>query len=190
MPVDLLERLLGKSGVLLWKRAQGVDPSPVRPYVEAKSISTERTFEQDTIDVQQLQSVLTGMAEKTAFRLREQKKLTACVTVKIRYSNFDTFSRQISIPYTANDKVLIRETLDLFKRLYDRRLLVRLVGLRFSRLVHGHYQINLFDERCEAIRLYQAMDQIRRKYGKSIVMRAVALGKGRQREWVNPMARR
>jgi len=178
IPLELLESLLGKTGVLLWKRAQGIDTSPVRPYVEAKSISTERTFEQDTIDVQQLQSVLTGMVEKTAFRLREQKKLTACVMVKIRYSSFDTFSRQISIPYTANDKTLIRETLNLFKRLYNRRLLVRLVGLRFSRLVHGHYQINLFDDRCEAIRLYQAMDRIRRKYGKSIVMRAGALSKG------------
>ncbi len=185
IPLELLERLLGKAGVLLWKRARGIDSSPVIPYFEAKSISTERTFEQDTIDVQRLQSTLIGMTEKTAFRLREQKKLTACISVKIRYSNFDTFSRQIKIPYTANDNILIRHALDLFKQLYDRRLLVRLVGLRFSHLVHGHYQIDLFDDRCEEIRLYQAMDQMRRKYGKTMVMRAVAIDSDKQRKALN-----
>ncbi len=189
MPVELLERLLGKTGVLLWRRARGIDPTPVVPYSEAKSISAERTFDEDTTDIRFLRSAVSSMAEKLAFRLRGQQKLTACVTVKIRYSNFDTVSRQARIPYTASDRVLIRQALELFEKLYERRLLVRLAGVRFSHLVHGHYQIDLFDDRCEEIRLCQAMDRIRRKYGTGSILRAAALGIGRERVPVNPFAR-
>lgn len=171
IPPRLLENMLGKMGPELWRRAHGIDHSPVVPYNEEKSISTETTFDQDTIDVHMLRNLLMAMVEELAFKLRRKQKLTACITVKLRYSNFDTVSRQMQIPYTSSDHVLIRHAHELFEKLYDRRLLVRLIGLRLSHLVHGHHQISLFDEQVEHLKLYEAMDKIRVKYGDRAVGR-------------------
>jgi DNA polymerase IV len=175
MPVQYLTQLLGKNGLALWKKANGIDETPVVPYTEAKSISSEQTFQEDTIDVKMLRQVMIGMVEKLAHSLRESGRLTACVTVKIRYSNFDTESRQMRIPYTSCDQTLIRHALGLFEKLYQRRMLVRLVGVRLSSLVYGGYQISLFDDTPEEVNLYQAMDHIKRKFGTDKVMRASGL---------------
>ncbi len=172
MPVDLVERVFGKSGRTLWKKANGIDNSPVIPFSERKSISTERTFERDTIDVQRLRALLTAMTENLAFQLRRGRKLTACITVKVRYSDFNTHTLQARIPYTSADHILIRKALELFDRLYNKRLLVRLVGVRYSHLVEGGYQINLFEDSEELINLYQAMDHIRERFGDRAVIRA------------------
>ncbi|WP_445386053.1 DNA polymerase IV [Robiginitalea sp. IMCC44478] len=176
MPIDLLQRVLGANGALIWKRANGIDNSPVVPFCERKSISTERTFDRDTIDVHRLKGILIAMTENLAFQLRRGGKLTACVTVKIRYSDFNTYSKQLRIPYTSADHKLIPQVLELFKKLYDRRLLVRLIGVRFSHLVPGNYQINLFEDTEEALNLYAAMDRIRERYGDKSVIRASGMG--------------
>lgn len=172
MPVDMLTRVFGKQGKVLWQKANGIDQSPVRPFNERKSISTERTFERDTIDVAKLKSILLAMTENLAFQLRRGKKLTACVTVKVRYSDFNTHTLQARIPYTSADHVLIKKVSELFERLYNKRLLVRLIGVRFSHLVGGGYQINLFEDTEEMISLYQAMDKIRERFGDRAVIRA------------------
>ena len=187
VPPAYLQQLLGKNGMVIWKKANGIDPTPVIPYSEAKSISTEQTFQQDTIDIKRLKQILIGMTEKLGFSLREANKLTSCVTVKIRYSNFDTETKQIHIPYTACDHTLIKKVLELFDRLYQRRMLLRLVGVRFSGLVHGNYQISLFDDTPEQVNLYQAMDQIRRKFGMDKVIRASGMGIYNRRERVNDL---
>jgi DNA polymerase IV len=166
MPVKFLVSAFGKNGVSLWNKAQGIDESPVVPYSEQKSISTESTFEDDTIDVKRLKSILIAMVEKVAFQLREQKKLTSCITVKIRYANFDTETKQVQIPYTSSDHVLLRTVTQLFDKLYNRRMLIRLVGVRLSGLVHGNHQISLFDDTAEGIRLYEAIDTIKHKHGR------------------------
>lgn len=184
MPVELLENVLGENGIVIWKKANGIDNSPVEPYSERKSISTEDTFEQDTIDIVRLQELLVGMTEKLAFQLRKEDKLTSCVTVKIRYSNFDTHTMQCRIPHTSCDHTLIARVKELFAKLYNRRLLVRLIGVRFSYLVGGGYQINLFEDSEEMIRLYQAMDKMRKRYGDASVQRAV--GTGMHRRSFNP----
>ena len=176
MPMELMERVLGKNGLTLWKKAQGVDSTPVIAYHERKSISIERTFEKDTIDMTKLKSLVIAMAENLAFQLRNGDKLTACVTLRIRYSDFQTYSKQRRIPYTASDHTIIQTVLDLFKELYQRRVLVRLVGVRLSHLVGGGHQINLFEETEETINLYQAMDRMRNRYGQDAVKRAVAMG--------------
>lgn len=176
MPITLMENVLGETGIVIWKKANGIDNTPVEPYSERKSISTEETFQQDTIDVDKLKALLVNMTEKLGFQLRNEKKLTACVTVKVRYSNFDTHTMQASIPYTSCDHILLKKAKELFDKLYNRRLLVRLLGVRFSHLVGGHYQINLFEDSEEIIRLYQAMDKMKMKYGESTVARAVSLG--------------
>ena len=175
MPVQFLVSAFGKNGLSLWNKAHGIDPSPVVPYTEQKSISTECTFENDTIDVKRLKTILIAMIEKVAFQLREQKKLTSCVTVKIRYTNFDTETKQIHIPYTASDHILLRTVLELFDKLYSRRMLLRLVGVRLSGLVHGNHQISLFDDTAESINLYQAIDHIKHKHGVEKLIRATTI---------------
>ncbi|MGP1992130.1 DNA polymerase Y family protein [Zobellia nedashkovskayae] len=176
MPIEVMRNVLGKNGAVIWKRANGLDNTPVIPFCERKSISTERTFDKDTIDVTMLRGILIAMTENLAYQLRRGEKLTACIAVKIRYSDFNTYSKQLRIPYTSGDHILIPKILDLFKTLYNRRLLVRLIGIRFSHLVGGNYQINLFDDTEEALNLYDAMDRIRNRYGDKSVIRASAMG--------------
>jgi DNA polymerase-4 len=175
MPQQFLISAFGKNGISLWNKAQGIDDSPVVSYSEQKSISTESTFDQDTIDVKRLKSILIAMVEKVAFQLREQKKLTSCITVKIRYSNFDTETKQIHISYTSSDHVILRVVQELFDKLYNRRMLIRLVGVRLSNLVHGNQQISLFDDTEEGINLYEAMDFIKHKHGVEKLIRATTL---------------
>ncbi|MGB1093945.1 MAG: DNA polymerase IV [Bacteroidia bacterium] len=172
IPRDLMFRTLHKPGIDLWDKAQGVDHRAVIPYQERKSISTERTFENDTIDVVKLRNLLSAMAENLAYQLRKGHKLCACVTVKIRYSDFNTYSSQAQIPYTSSDHILIAKTLDLFEKLYQRRQLIRLVGVRYSHLVSGGQQMNLFEDSEELINLYQAMDVLRNRFGDSAIRRA------------------
>ena len=172
IPIEMLQNLLGKNGTELWRRANGIDNSPVIPYHEQKSISTESTFESDTIDLGFMYGALTRMTEKIAFQLREQNRLTGCVTVKLRYSNFETFTKQMSIPYTNADHVLVKASRELFNSLYERRLLVRLLGIRFTHLIPGHYQISLFDDTQESINLYQAIDSVKHRFGEGLVQRA------------------
>ncbi|MFT5942476.1 MAG: DNA polymerase-4 [Sediminicola sp.] len=176
MPMDMMQRVLGTNGAVIWKRANGIDNTPVIPFSERKSISTERTFDKDTIDVIKLRGILIAMTENLAFQLRRGDKLTACIAVKIRYSDFNTYSKQLKIPFTSADHILIPKILELFNTLYNKRLLVRLIGIRFSHLVQGNYQINLFDDTEEALNLYAALDKIRERFGDKSVLRASGLG--------------
>ncbi|MFM7430435.1 MAG: DNA polymerase IV [Flammeovirgaceae bacterium] len=175
MPLKFLTSAFGKNGISLWNKAHGIDDTPVVSYTEQKSISTESTFETDTIDVKRLKSILIAMVEKVAFQLREQKKLTSCITVKIRYSNFDTETKQIHVPYTSSDHIILRVTQELFDKLYNRRMLIRLVGVRLSNLVQGNHQISLFDDTEEDINLYEAMDFIKHKHGVEKLVRATTI---------------
>ena len=175
MPVELMERVFGKNGTMLWRKANGIDDSPVVQYTERKSISTERTFDRDTTDVEKLRSILVAMAENLAFQLRRGERVTACVTVRVRYSDFQTESMQKRIPYTAADHNLLPLVKELFDKLYNRRMLVRLIGVKFSHLVQGGHQIDLFKDDDKVISLYQAMDKMRDRYGDRAVIRATGL---------------
>jgi DNA polymerase-4 len=176
MPVDMLYSVFGKPGQTLWEKAQGVDESPVLATQERKSISTERTFDQDTTDVEKLQSILVAMVENLAFQLRRGHKLTSCVRIKIRYADFQTHSQQITLPYTASDAILIPKAKELFARLYDRRVRIRLIGVHLSGLVGGGEQYHLFESCDRNDRLYAAMDHIRSTYGDRAVVRALGVG--------------
>jgi len=172
IPVEMMESLLGKNGLVIWKKANGIDPTPVEQYSERKSIGSERTFQRDTMDVAGLRDLLTSMVEKLAFQLRKEEKLVSIVTVKIRYSNFDTHSLQKRIPYTSFDHALMPVARELFDRLYQRRMLIRLVGVRFSGLIRGTQQLNLFEDTSEMVRLYLAVDRMRRRFGTGALQRA------------------
>ncbi|MFL5788189.1 MAG: DNA polymerase IV [Flavisolibacter sp.] len=175
MPIEMLETIFGKTGIELWRRSNGIDESPVTPYREQKSISTESTFETDTIDMKFLNAQLLKMTQKVAFELRQQNKLTGCISVKIRYANFDTVSKQSTIGYTCSDHLLIPKIKELFTKLYDKRMLIRLIGVRFSHLIPGNYQIDLFQDKDEMINLYKALDSVNHQYGRFLVMRAGGL---------------
>lgn len=174
IPKPMLENLMGKNGIELWKRANGIDDSPIVPYREQKSISTETTFPQDTTDMRFLHAQLTHLAERAAFELRQQNKLAGCITVKIRYADFDTVTRQVSLPYTSLDHILLPQIMQLFHKLYDRRVRIRLIGIKLSRLVPGNYQINLFDDTSEMIALFQSVDAIKKRFGTRALCRGSA----------------
>lgn len=171
VPPRLLEREFGKPGLSMWKKANGEDNSPVVPYREQDSISSERTFHSDSIDMTFLHDEIRRQTAQLAYELRALNKLTACITVKLRYADFNTFTKQAKIPYTAQDSTLTEYSLSLFNRLYERRQAIRLVGVRFSVLTPGSSQLNLFDNTEKEGRLLEAMDKIRDRFGKGAIGR-------------------
>jgi DNA polymerase IV len=169
LPVLLVEREFGKAGRVMWQKANGIDNTPIEPYTEQKSMSAERTLQEDTLDVMKIRQMLRDMTDKLAFELRRDEKLCSVVTVKIRYADFNTYTRQKKIPYTANGRELSRFATELFDQLYERRQLIRLIGVRYSGLVRGSFQIRLFEDTEEELRLMQAMDHIRQRFGKEAI---------------------
>lgn len=169
MPVIMMQKVLGENGLLIWKKSNGIDNSPVVPYHEQKSMSHETTFDKDTTDVAMLKRVLGYMIEKLCFDLRKSDKVAGCVTLKLRYTDFQTHTFQCRIPYTASDFTIKTAVLELFNKNYSRRVLIRLIGVRLSNLVYGATQLSLFDDSMKLLRLYSSLDKIRNRYGfKSI----------------------
>ncbi len=178
LPVEMMQSVFGKNGRVIWERCNGIDNSPIIAYHERKSISSERTYGQDTTDIVKLKTTISAMAENLAFQLRRGNKLTSIITVKVRYSDFQTYSKQMRIPYTAADHTLIPKVMELFDKLHNRRMLIRLVGVRYSGLTEGHYQIDLFENTNKTVNLYKAMDLIRTRYGDHSIRRANTIGEG------------
>ena len=175
MPAEVLQQMIGKNGVELWRKANGIDLSPVEPYRERKSLSTDQTFQQDSTDIKAIKAILAAMVEKLAFQLRSEQWLTSTVVVKIRYSNFDTETKQCRVPYTSADHTLARVVNELFDKLYQRRMTLRLVGVQFGGLVRGTYQINIFEDTQEMMALYQAMDKMKKRFGFDAVARGAGM---------------
>ncbi|WP_259015528.1 DNA polymerase IV [Emticicia fluvialis] len=171
MPLNLLEGVFGKLGKIYWERANGIDDTPIVPFHDQKSISKELTFNEDTTDTAKIKSLLVHMVEGITYDLRKQQKCAGTIAVKIRYSNFDTHTKQVNVFYTSDDQLIIEKVMALFDSLYDRRLLIRLVGVRLTKLVQGYSQINLFDDSSKFASLHQAMDKVRHKYGERILGR-------------------
>ncbi len=169
IPPSLLQKILGQNGLSLWHKANGEDDSPVIPYHEKKSISSETTFHTDSIDVDKIKEIITGMVIKLAFELRDSKRLAACISIKLRYANFETVNKQANIHYTCLDSKFIPKALELFDALYNKRMLIRLIGVRISKMVGGYEQIDLLDPNHERQDLYQAMDRIRNRFGKNAI---------------------
>jgi DNA polymerase-4 len=183
MPLELLEKAFGKNGKMMWQKANGIDHSPLIPYHEKKSISTERTFMKDTIDTRKLKDMVVAMVEQLAYELRHGQRVCSNISIKLRYSDFQTVSKQKRIPYTAADHTLIAHARELFDSLYSRRVRIRLVGVRLGDLAGGGHQIDLFNDDDRIINLYQAMDKMKDRYGANAVRRSVAsevkgLGRG------------
>ena len=174
-PLWVLESAFGKLGKVYRDKANGIDTSPVEPTFDQKSFSKELTFNEDTTNVTKLKSLLVNMVEGLTYDMRKQAKCAGTISVKVRYSNFDTYTKQAHIFYTSDDSTLIEKVLELFDKLYDRRLLIRLVGVRLSKLVQGYSQINLFDDSSKLAPLYTALDRIKNKFGEDSVGRAYGM---------------
>lgn len=172
---QILLNILGKNGATIWQKANGIDNTPVVPYYDQKSISSERTFEVDTTDYNKLERDIIRMTEQLTHSLRNKSKLTAEVSVKIRYSDFNTNTKQIRVNPSNMDHILIPKVKDIFRNLYNKRLLVRLIGVRFSKLSDGAYQINMFEDKSEMIKLYQTLDKLNNRYGDKTVRRAIGI---------------
>jgi DNA polymerase IV len=169
MPPELLVKVMGENGKQIWEKANGIDNRLVQPYHEQKSIGSERTFETDTTDVKFLHEVLSKMVQDVCFDMRQQNRLCATITLKLRYSDFQTHTAQTRVSYTSYDHVILAKAKELLHKLYDRRLLIRLIGVKVSNLVYGAQQIDLFEDSVEMVKLYQALDQIKHWYGKKAV---------------------
>jgi DNA polymerase-4 len=172
---EYMASILGKNGIVLLEKAKGIDNSAVIPYQEQKSIGRDCTFKNDSIDIESILNLLTSMVMEVAFELRQRQKQTACITVRIRYSTFEDVSKQRVIGYTALDSTLIKIAKDLFRQLYQKRLLIRLVGVKFSNLVGGYEQIDLYNESEEQYSLCQAMDKIRKRFGDQAIKLASSI---------------
>jgi len=172
-PVELMERYAGKWGEVLWQKSQGIGSTEIESDWEQKSMSHENTFEKDYTDIEYLHKELVRLTEETAYSLREDEKMTGCVTVKIRYSDFETTSRQETISYTALDDVLIAKVKDLFNKSYQKGRPVRLLGVRFSQFIPFTMQMSLFENNMEKLNLYKAVDDIKERFGSGVVSKAV-----------------
>ncbi len=171
-PIEELERQIGKWGIELWHKAQGIHEGEVSEFHEAKSISTENTFEENTGDIDFLLSELVRMTEKIGYELRQEEKLAGCITVKIRYPDFTTTSKQTSIDYTFRDDELIPVAIDLFHKLYSKEKKVRLLGVRLSDITSHAMQASLFDDAEKKSNLYKAIDSVKNKFGKNALIKA------------------
>jgi DNA polymerase-4 len=176
-PLDVLEYRFGKWGKKLFEKAHGISDNPVEQYSEQKSMSHETTFHEDSADLAFLHKELVKLTEETAYDLRNDEKLTGCITIKLRYADFTTVSRQEVIDYTALDNILIAKVKDLFLKLYKKGEKVRLLGVRFSHLIPMTIQMNLFDDSVEKLELYKAVDTIKNQFGSDAVMKATSLKK-------------
>ena len=172
-PIEVLKKIAGKWGESLWHKAHGRGSAEITTDWEQKSISHENTFDIDSADLDFINRELVRLTEKTAYALREDEKMAGCVTIKIRYSDFETTTRQETVDYSALDDVLIAKAKDLFKKTWQNGRLVRLIGVRFSQLIPISTQISLFENNVEKLNLYKAVDEIKDRYGKGVVKKAV-----------------
>jgi DNA polymerase-4 len=172
LPKELLISTFGQHGASLWDKSHAIDNRPVIPYREQKSMSKESTLEKDTLRLDHIKAKIIAMTEQLAFELRNQKNLCGCIAIKIRYSDFNTYTKQKSITLTSLDRPLIQYALELFDQLYQQRKMIRLIGVRFSQLISGSPQINLFDSQPRDIALIEEMDLIRNRFGKTAIQRA------------------
>ncbi len=171
-PVELLEKYVGSWGYSLWQKAHGIGNADVETGWEQKSMSRENTFHENIADLNALYSELVRLTEQNAYDLRSDEKLTGCVTVKIRYPDFETVSRQEIIDYTSLDDLLIAKVKDLFTKLYRKGKPVRLLGIRFSHLIPFTMQMSLFNNNEEKLNLYKAVDNIKDRFGKKAIIKA------------------
>jgi DNA polymerase-4 len=178
LPPHLLRRCFGILGEVIHRYAQGIDERKVGPSSAAKSISRETTFTEDTLDRPFLRSVLSYLGERVGAELRREERRARCVTLKLRYSDFHTITRNRALSQTTDtDQDIFDIGLELMERaLEHRRQRVRLVGIGVSNLVGEGRQLSLLDSARERLgRLDPVIDGIRNRYGFTAIQRGRTL---------------
>lgn len=170
--VEQLEERLGKWGADLYNKSFGIHNSEVHQYHEAKSISSENTFDENKTDLDFLMSEIVRLTEKIAFELRQDGKTAGCIAVKIRYPDFETSSKQTTVPYTSSDDEIIPVAKKLFHQLYKKGQPVRLLGVKLSELTNEAIQTDLFSNKEKKTDLYKAIDDVKNRFGKLKIKRA------------------
>ncbi len=174
-PVEVLEKRLGAWGRSLWNKSQGIGSAEITTDWEQKSMSRENTFHDNLTDITTLHSELVRLTEKVAYDLRSDEKLSGCLALKIRYSDFETITRQEVISYTSLDDLLIKKAKDIFAKAYEKGRPIRLLGVRLSHLIPFTVQMELFNNNAEKLNLYKAVDDIKNKFGNKAVKKAVTV---------------
>ncbi|CAN5122566.1 DNA polymerase IV [soil metagenome] len=166
------EQKLGNRGRELWVRCQGQYNSVLEPYHEAKSVSTENTFDENVTDQDFLMKEIVRMTEKISYELRQDGKVAGCIAVKLRYPDFETTTKQATINYTSADEELIPFAKELFHKLYRKGKPVRLLGVRLTDLTNSVVQPDLFNDSERKQDLYKAIDDVKNKFGRTSIHRA------------------
>ena len=176
-----LEANFGNNALEMHARALGIDPSPVHSEREVKSVSNEVTFTKDTTDSEVLRQTLRALADKVGYRLRQAGLAGSVVQIKLRYSNFETLTRQTALPQPTN---LDDEIYAAAEKLFEANIIptraVRLIGIGVSRLTPPYRQLSLWDDdQAEKEKLANAIDQLKEKYGQDVIKRASMMSESR-----------
>jgi len=174
MPIDMMEKMFGASGRHLYALANNQDDREVIPYTAPKSVGHETTFSFDQADMEVMRTTFLGLTEKVSYRLRKQGVKGKTVTVKLRYSDFKTYTRQCLLDEPTDQTDLIFErVLVLWKTVPKSNLPVRLIGVSVSGFSDEIEQVSFLHEKVEKLtRLSAAMDKLNEKYGKNTVQRS------------------
>jgi len=172
-----LEAYFGNNALEMHARALGIDPSPVHSEREVKSVSNEVTFASDTVDGEALKRTLRALADKVGYRLRQAGLAGSVVQIKLRYSNFETLTRQTALPQPTD---LDDEIYEAAEKIFEANITparpVRLIGVGVSKLSPPYRQLSLWDDdQEEKEKLAGAIDQLKEKYGQDIIKRASML---------------
>jgi DNA polymerase-4 len=179
MPVNQLEKVFGKSGRDLWERAQGLDDRPVAEDHSVKSVSQEVTFNKDVSDPEILRKQLLDLSEQVGYRLRKSGLCGTTIRLKIRWANFDTYTRQKKLNSPVDqDRVIYEQAYEQMMAFYPFHQPVRLIGVGVSGLTNSLHQLPLWETQDEKERrLLTAVDEVRARFGKDLLQRANTLKK-------------
>jgi DNA polymerase-4 len=179
MPVSQLEKVFGKHGRDLWERAQGLDDRPVAEDHTVKSISQEVTFSSDIADPEILRRQILILSEQVGYRLRKSGFCGTTIRLKIRWANFETHTRQKKLNSPVDqDRIIFEEAFEQMMAFYPFHQPVRLIGVGVSGLTHTLHQLPLWETQDEKERrLLTAVDEVRAKFGKHVLMRGNTIKK-------------
>lgn len=169
---EKLERIIGKTGFELWQKSKGIHFGEVTQYHLTKSISSETTFNENISDQKPLEATFVHLTEKVCYQLRKEGKVAGCVGIKIRFANFETITRQATVPYSCADDEIIPIVKQLFQKTHQKGMSLRLVGVKLSELTEDAVQANLFNDISKKNDLYKAIDNVKDRFGKSMLTRA------------------
>jgi len=176
LPDPLLGELFGHYGRLLGAHARGIDPSPVMPPGDPKSISREVTFDRDLRDTGKVRATALGLLQDVAHSLRAHGLSARTVVLKIRYQPFETLSRQATLPYpTDRDDQLASALRQLLETQLDPSRAIRLIGAGVSNLEPCATQLNLLETRSSRlVMLDEQLDELRGRFGDHVIARGAA----------------